>query len=63
MHRETLQTRWWRLPVALTAFVGLASALVVVGAPLWISAFVGGLAAVRIAMPFPRTKGSYKLRA
>jgi hypothetical protein len=56
MHRDTLQTLWWRLPVALTAFAGLASAFVVIGAPLWISACVGGLAAARVAMSFPRVR-------
>jgi hypothetical protein len=42
---------WWRLPAAFAASVVLALALSSIGAPVWISVLVGGLAGTRVAAP------------
>jgi hypothetical protein len=48
---NTLELARWRFPVALLALAALASALMVIGAPVWISAGLGALAAFRVARP------------
>lgn len=49
-HRAGRQTplRWPRAVLALAAGVILAAALVVIGAPSWLSACVGVLAGIRV---------------
>ena len=48
-----MQSSFHRIVLPVSAAVGLAAALVAIGAPLWLSVGLGVLAALRAALPRP----------
>jgi hypothetical protein len=48
----------WRLPAAFAAWVGLTVALAAIGTSLWLSVCLGGLAGLRVAIPFASSRRS-----